>query len=485
MGLITDILDLTSLIPKQFGAHTRALSNALDHFVGRLPTQRRANLLSEQAAMPASTHPAIRLVTLMHACPVLHKLGQVIARDRRLDPTLANQLQTLEARLSLLTADDARRLISHELGDIPESIQLTPDEQPGIIEGSVAVVIPARIDNAPSVLKLLKPSVTDKLEHELLALRDVGHYLDEQTELHRLPRIDYRDTFDQVARLLQHEVRFDSEQAHLEKAAHTYRHSPDVHIPALLEPCTRRLTAMERVDGVKVTDAATSRRSIAERITRALIAHPIWSDDDDALFHADPHAGNLIATPDDTLGILDWSLAATLDRESRQRIVQMVIGAVTFDPARIACSIAAMAANTPVEPALRNVTENAVARFRRGEQPIGLKWLTQLLDDAFIHARVRFAPELTMLRKALLTLDGVVHDIDPTCNADGIIAGLGLSQFAGEWWTRPWSTPWNRNHPTHVSNADLAAVMFSAPATATRYWMGLLGDAIGNVNSRK
>jgi ubiquinone biosynthesis protein len=65
------------------------------------------------------------------------------------------------------------------------------------------------------------------------------------------------------------------------------------------------MTAMERVDGRKVTDPGSSpreRRRLARTLIEALIAQPFWSDSAaSAIFHADPHAGNLFVTDDGRL----------------------------------------------------------------------------------------------------------------------------------------------------------------------------------------
>ena len=96
-----------------------------------------------------------------------------------------------------------------------------------------------------------------------------------------IPHLAYEDSFDQIREKLKCEVRLDEEQRHLVQAAAFYADEPQVHIPALLEHCTPRVTAMERITGSKVTDHSLDnrydRRRLAELVVRSLVAQPIFS----------------------------------------------------------------------------------------------------------------------------------------------------------------------------------------------------------------
>ena len=81
-------LDITPLVPDEYAAYRSAIGDALAFFVNRLPDRRRQAFVREQLAMPADAPAANRLVALLHHCPTLHKLGQVVARHRSLAPAL-------------------------------------------------------------------------------------------------------------------------------------------------------------------------------------------------------------------------------------------------------------------------------------------------------------------------------------------------------------------------------------------------------------
>ena len=106
------------------------------------------------------------------------------------------------------------------------------------------------------VLKILKPGIVDRMELELNLLGQVGSYFDSRCEELAIPHLDYCETFDHVRTKLGVEVQLDQEQRHLAEARALFADEPDVQIPRLLEHCTPRVTAMERIFGVKVTDHA-------------------------------------------------------------------------------------------------------------------------------------------------------------------------------------------------------------------------------------
>jgi ubiquinone biosynthesis protein len=243
---------------------------------------------------------------------------------------------------------------------------------------------------------------------------------------------------------------------------------------------------MQRIYGCKITDHALrhnrERRKLAELAVESLIAQPIFTRASKAVFHADPHAGNLFLTSEGRLAILDWSLVGTLNQEERVAIVQLLLGAVTLNAERIVTVIGQIADERRLDgPALRVVVAAWLARLRRGQFP-GMNWLMGLLDDAVQHARLRMAADLLMFRKSLHALDGVVAGLGAeNFNIDEVLCREFLVHFAVEWPSRWMSLPNSREYATRVSNLDLLQTIFTVPATAARFWGGHARDVYRSV----
>lgn len=468
-------LPFAALIPESLARYRPIILSAIDFFIHRLPSDRRAMLDRRWAALPSNMPPEVRLLELLHTCPTLHKLGQVLARERRLPIELRRQLQSLESMPPWTSSEEIRETLLSELGgNTPDDMRIATS---AVAEASVAVVVPftwrpGRSEpEVDGVFKVLKPGVAKQIEEELTIWRELGAFLDETCERFDAPGLDYQDTLGNLTELLRAEVRLDIEQAHLQAAGETYANSPHVRVPRLLPFGTSRVTAMTYLPGRKVTDAtdmdAPARRGLARAITEALIVAPILSADETAAFHADPHAGNLLALDDGRLGILDWSLVGRLKKSLREQMAQIFLGAITRDAPRMARAIEALSLRSPRETALRGIVDTAL-----GGLPWipGLPWFLALLDAAVLRAEVRFDSDLILFRRTLLMLEGVLADVDPTFEADNVIVGAVLRQLALEWPMRLFAPPASRAFRTHLSNADLAAACTSVPATALRAW---------------
>jgi ubiquinone biosynthesis protein len=470
-------IDVSPMVPEEFAQFRPLTADALVFFLEHLSEPRLTELVTRQCDLPADASAEERLANLIAQCPTLHKLGQVVARDRRLSPQLRNRLQTLETMEPTTPVAVVKQAIEREIGKkCARALCIHP---PALAEASVAVVIPFSSDGGVDlrpingVLKVLKPQINERLEEELEIWSDLAAFVDERCKCEGLPLLRCTEIFQTVRELLANEVRLDLEQMHLKEAARFYAGSEKIQIPVLFPCSTPRITAMERVFGTRVTDtehlAYDARKELAGLVLKELVAKPIWNTEPRAIFHADPHAGNLFYTDDGRLAILDWSLAGYLDKTEREQTAQIVLGALSLDANRILQAIAAMAIELPDESALREVVTRAVAALYRSEAP-GLQWLLDLLGDAMFKAGVLFGQDLVLFRKSVLTLEGVVADVSEGLSLGKVLTFSGGLALLREWTTRYVASPMSRDFGTHVSNIDLLSLYFAAPSAMTRFF---------------
>jgi ubiquinone biosynthesis protein len=467
---------LASVLPDEYAHFRRPIAGALAIFLDGLAAGHQAGILADQAALnPTATAPE-RLAALARSCPALHKLGQVLARDRRLSAELLQHLQQLESLPPSIPWDVIDNLLTRELGSLDRlGITVTP---PALAEASVAVVVPFRrvaAEQAEGVFKLLKPGIEDRLAQELDLLERVGAYLDEKCDDFQIPHLDYQDTFQQVREKLQHEVLLDLEQRHLAQAQAFYKSESRVQIPRLYEYCTPRVTAMERVMGEKITNSGLQSSCDNDKLARltmeALIGRPIFLRSSPALFHGDPHPGNLFRTRDGRLAILDWSLVGALGEPERVALVQILLGALTYDAGQILGNLEGLSRRQPDRGALKLAVDGWLCRLGNGYTP-SFTWLMGLLDEAVQTARLAVGPDLLLFRKSLHTLQGVLADLDAEDrHMDEVLLGQFLFHLAVEWPQRWLVGPHCREFSTRLSTIDLARLILGIPWTATRFWL--------------
>jgi ubiquinone biosynthesis protein len=479
---LRELLDTLPIVPEVYAWARPVVTDGFVFFLSRLPRERVEAIVAEQLLLPADISVDERLVKLLHACPTLHKLGQVVGHDKRLDSELRGRLQSLESLPPSISLAEIKAVLERELGAIPPEIKLAPQ---ALAEGSVAIVLPFDWAqpgaSAPQrgVFKILKPLAEERLLEELALWPALGDYLEERCTHYNLPSLEYRKTLESVRRLLVNETRLDIEQAHMVKAARFYAAFPAVHVPGLLPFCTPHVTAMERVDGRKVTDPGlrlSVRNRLAATIIESLLARPFWSTEPMAIFHADPHAGNLFAMDDGRLAILDWALIVEFSMEQRAAVVQAILGALTLDERKTIHAVTSMGKLLDEEK-LEQSVRAAFRQVRRGALP-GFEWLTELLEELTTCAAMQFPEELMLFRKALLTMSEVVEDVSGRPSIVGVLSKAGAAQFFREFIRRPLARPGSRDFGSHLSNEDLvctwAALFFIPP----RYWIETWRDAL-------
>ena len=482
---------LAGLLPAEYSHFSLPCKESLVVFLSRLPAEVQEQIFAEQLRLPFDASLSLRLGRMAHSCPVLQKLGQILARDQRIAPELRNELAKLESVPPSVSLEAIQSILVQELGPLEaKALFLLP---PAIAEASVAVVIPfqdlSKPQQAEGVFKVLKPGIEDRLHLELDILSDVGLHLDSRLHELGIPPINYQDTFHQVRDKLRGELRLEEEQRHLQNAASFYAKQPEIQIPTLFDHCTRRITAMERVFGEKVTEHSfqlpAEKTHLANLVAKALIVRPILCPEPQALFHCDPHAGNLFSTHDGRLAILDWSLSGFLGAHERAALVQVMLAAVSLNPERIISTLLSLDLRGECnEPPLRACVHDWLKKMRNGHLP-GLSWLVGLLDDAVQRSRLSMSSELLMFRKSLLTLSGVLSEIGAeNFNLDRVLLFEFLRSSMLEWPSRWVSSPNSRDYATRISNLDITETLLSSPLIVGRYWQAALRDLIESRRGR-
>jgi len=438
------LVPVETLVPESAQRWRQLVRDAFQFVFERLSGHRLATKVVEQFELPAGTAPEQRLIQLVNKMPALQKVGQVLARNRRLAPRLRSALSELENGMSDVTPQEIRALIEHRLGKRLDTyaVELEADI---LSEASVSAVIrftwnqPGR-ERAQGVLKVLKPYVPQCFAEDMRLLQSLGEFLTSADRGYGFAIHDVKDMLAEVLLLLEHELDFRREQATLLQAVKMYRASIGIRVPRLIEPlCTADITAMSAEVGVKVTDAFPNspirRARIAEQLIEALIAVPFFSREEDSTFHADPHAGNLLY--DETnreLVILDWALAEKLSLESRRQLVLLSVMMTLRNPDGVRESIRDLALSADRRNhAHLGAIEACVARFFEQLPPDaspGTLDAMRLLDRIALEG-VHFPPPLFLFRKIVLTLDGVLYDVaGPDVRIDEVIAREFLTRCA-------------------------------------------------------
>ena len=434
--IVDGIVPVDALVPETYVKWRAPVRDCMIFVITRIAPGRLAPKLLEQLELPAKTTPETRLLKLIAKVPGLQKLGQVIARNQHLRPALRNALARLENSIRDVTPEEIRAIIQKELG--PRLQKYGVRIATTILsEASVSAVVRFTWRNAETgqrergVFKVLKPHIPKYFAEDMEYLQGLAQHFGDRHHSYGFPRHLIPDTFKKVRRLLQHEVNFRREQKTLGEAWHLYQSMRGVRVPRLIKALsTPRITALTEEYGIKVTNAAArlpaaGRRRVAEQIIEALVALPLLSAEENAIFHGDPHAGNLLYNNrTGELTIIDWALRERLSRDQRRHLALLFLMLTLRDwvgasDAVLALSQQRIGSHSPRAKIVQEVVRTFVEELPVRRLPSGADAM-KLLERIAVKG-IKFPGQLVMLSKVMFTLDGILTDVG------GADTGMGFT----------------------------------------------------------
>ncbi len=423
-ALISATLPETA-VPHSLKRFLPMICDGLHFLISHTPYTRLKKILKQQLLLPKESVPSERLVCLAMQYPTLQKLGQIVARNPTLDPSVKKWLVALEVQHDPEDDDNQLAVARDFLEQSYQGASITVAANI-LARASVANVIKYSFQNSNGessfygVVKLLKQGIRDTLEEELKILDDALIMFEDNRSKYGLADMEIRQLFQAVRKDLLQEVDLHREQCNLVEAAKIFASNEKIWIPELLEISNPGVTAMEYIDGKKITDTCfsqTRRKKLARLLFETLICQPLFSSADSALFHGDPHAGNIFVvnrgeTPGDEIALLDWTLAGYLERNLRMGLIELIIGIQMADSGKVFdATVKLSTADNSVELD-REFIETLLrqSRGQTGHLDNPLRQSFMLLEE-LIMAGVVFPADLVLFRKTFFTLEGVLADI--------------------------------------------------------------------------
>jgi ubiquinone biosynthesis protein len=350
--------------------------------------------------------------------PAWIKLGQFMAtRPDVIGVEAATDLSRLKDALPPFPQAKAVKSLRDQFGE--DAARLFPNLGAPVAAASVAQVHRMETPNGPRAVKILRPNIEREMELELRAMKRIAYSAQKHgsSEVKRMEPAAFIDT---MARSLTREMdlRFEagaaSEFAEI-AAIDGYVHAPQVD----WERTSQRVLTTEWIEGRSLTNpgplTADQRIDLANRVTRGFLACAL----DHGFFHADLHEGNMILTPDGQLVLVDYGIMGRIGMNERIFLAQILKGFLERNYKRVsevhfeAGYVPASHSKEDFAQALRSVGEPI---FGKDATEVSMaRVLLQLLDitrQFGMHLR----PELILLQKTMVQVEGVARSIDPSHN---------------------------------------------------------------------
>lgn len=361
-------------------------------------------------------------LALQELGPVFVKFGQVLSTRRDLLPAeIADELAKLQDAVEPFPGDQARAIVESELEQPIEQLFAAFDEQP-LASASIAQVYAAELNDGRSVVvKVVRPGITKRITRDVALLKTLAGLAQRyHPEGDRIRPIDVVQEFETF---IYDELDMQREAANASLMRRYHQHSRDVYIPEVhWNYCKQRVLVMERVYGIPIKDKQTliERGFNLERLAKRGIRLFYTQVFRDNLFHADMHPGNLLVAennPDDPKIIaLDFGIVASLPPKDLYYIGENFMAIFDQQYRRVAelhVEAGWVPADTrldEMEASVRTVCESSFTR------PLSEISFGQMLLQLFSVARrfkLTIQPQLIMLQKTLLNIEGLGRDLYP------------------------------------------------------------------------
>lgn len=350
--------------------------------------------------------------------PTFVKMGQLASTRPDLIPEgIVLELAKLQDQVPPFPFEEVRHIIEEELGMPPGDIFSEFDEE-ALAAASIGQVHHAVLLSGEEVaVKIQRPQILAVIETDLEILMDFANLAEHRLEW--AARYQLTEVVEEFSRSLRAEMDYSVEGHNAERIAKQFMDEPGIHIPGVYwDYTTKKILTMEYVRGVKLNDFRRlnehgySRKNLAERIVKAII-HQILIE---GFFHGDPHPGNILVLPGEVVALLDFGMVGRLSPEMKYQFASIVIAMLRQDTDGMLRAVLRMGL-VPDDvnlPQLRLGIEDL--RDKYFDVPLSKISLGEAVNDLFKLAfkhRIRIPSDLTLLGKSLLTLEGLVQELDP------------------------------------------------------------------------
>ena len=401
--------------------------------------------------------------------PAYLKLGQFLAtRPDVVGVTLARDLESLQDRLPPFSQEEAEAAIAASLDCPIKDAFLSLG--PPVAAASIAQVHRGEVLRGgvrqPVAVKVLRPNVAVRFRRDLSDFFFVARKAEIfSAEARRLRLVEVIST---LSRSVAMEMDLRLEAAAASEMAENISGDPDFRIPAIdWNRTTHNVLTMEWVDGIALNDHARLREAkvdlpdLGRKVIQSFLRHALR----DGFFHADMHPGNLFLDDAGRLVAVDFGIMGRLNVTERRVLAEILLGFITRDYRRVA-EVHFEAGYVPAHHSVENFAQAIRAigepiHNRTAEEISMAKLLTLLLEVTGLFD-MRTRPELILLQKTMVVVEGVARGFNPKLDmwktADPVVR---------EWIERNLG-PIGRVQGAISGTGDLVRVLTNLPEVAAR-----------------
>ena len=401
--------------------------------------------------------------------PAYLKLGQFLAtRPDVVGVVLARDLESLQDRLPPFPQAEAEAVIATSLER--QINQAFASFSPAVAAASIAQVHRGEVlrDGVrhPVAVKVLRPNVASRFRRDLSDFFFVAHKAEAySSEARRLRLVEVINT---MSRSVTMEMDLRLEAAALSEMAENTDGDPDFRVPTVdWDRTTHNVLTMEWIDGIPLSDHARLEQAnvdlpdLGRKVIQSFLRHALR----DGFFHADMHPGNLFLDPDGRLVAVDFGIMGRLGDKERRFLAEILLGFITRNYRRVA-EVHFEAGYVPSHHSVENFAQaiRAIGEpiHNRTAEEISMARLLTLLLEVTGLFDMRTRPELILLQKTMVVVEGVARSFNPRLDIWRV-----AEPVVREWIERNLG-PVGRLQSAASGAGELARVLTGLPTIASR-----------------
>ncbi|HEY0224076.1 MAG TPA: 2-polyprenylphenol 6-hydroxylase [Pseudolabrys sp.] len=376
-----------------------------------------ARLIERPTAKDGSSRLAAALTKLG---PTYVKLGQFMAtRPDVVGTSISHDLESLQDKMAPFPQAQAEAVVAAALGKPLNAVYASFG--PAVAAASIAQVHKAEIDDGgirkTVAVKVLRPGVERRFKLDLDAFFFAARVAEDfSSEAQRLRPVEAVGT---LARSVAMEMDFRLEAAALSEMAENTKGDGDFRVPGIdWDRTAREVLTLEWIDGTALNDHAALAAhgvdlpALGHKVIQSFLRHALR----DGFFHADMHPGNLFVDAQGRLVAVDFGIMGRLGPKERRFLAEILFGFITRDyqrTAQVHFDAGYVPRHHSVEAFAQAIRAIGEPIHNRTAEDISMAKLLMLLFEVTGLFDMRTRPELLLLQKTMVVVEGVARTLDP------------------------------------------------------------------------
>jgi len=351
------------------------------------------------------------------------KLGQFLAtRPDIIGEELSKQLETLQDKLPPFPLSKAKEMIKKDLGN--ELFNSIINLSEPIAAASIAQVHKAQINDNGTIkdvaIKILRPNIKKIFNEEIDALMLLAFLVESFIKkTKRLKLVEVVFLLKEITNL-EMDLRFEAAAAN--EYADNTKNDAGFKVPKIYWNFTsENVMTLDWIDGISIreTEELLKRNIDTKKIASDIIQHFLRHAIRDGFFHADMHQGNIFIDNSGHIVPIDFGIMGRLDKLSQRFLAEILFGFIQRDYKKVAevhLAAGLVPKKVPVNDlaqALRSIGEPI---FGQSVKDISGGKLLKQLFDVTEKFNMQTQPQLLMLQKTMVVVEGVARKLNPETN---------------------------------------------------------------------